>query len=85
MGLEIAITRNAAKDLLTLPNTDRGRVERRVEAYAAAADGPGHDVVPLVGTRGLYRLRSGDLRVVFEIDGGVMRILSVLHRREAYR
>jgi len=85
MGLEIVITRNAAKDLLNLPNTDRGRVERRVEAYALAPDGQGHDVVALVGTRGLYRLRSGDWRVVFEIDGGTMQILSVLHRREAYR
>ena len=85
MPLEIAITRDAAKELARLPATDRDRVERRIEAYAEAADAPGHDVIPLAGARGLYRLRSGDWRVIFELDDERMRILVVKHRREAYR
>ncbi len=82
MPLEIALTRDAAKELARLPATDRDRVERRIEAYAEA---PGHDVIALAGARGLYRLRSGDWRVIFELEEERMPILSVKHRREAYR
>lgn len=82
MPLEIALTRDAAKELARLPATDRERVERRIEAYAEA---PGHDVIALAGARGLYRLRSGDRRVIFELEEERMRILSVKHRREAHR
>ena len=32
-----------------------------------------------------YRLRVGDYRVRFHDAGGVLQILSVRHRREAYR
>ena len=85
MALEIVTTRDAAKDLPKLPNADRERVERRIEAYAAAPEAPGHDVVPLVGSLGLFRLRVGDWRVIFERTEARMRILAVKHRREAYR
>ena len=40
MTLEIVTTREAGKNLSKLPNTDRERVERRIEAYAAAPDAP---------------------------------------------
>lgn len=85
MPLEIVTTRDAAKDLSKLPGADRERAMRRIEAYAEEPEGAGHDVVPLAGTRGLFRLRSGDWRVIFELGEGGMRILSVKHRREAYR
>jgi len=32
-----------------------------------------------------YRLRVGDYRVRFELDGETVRILRVRNRREAYR
>jgi mRNA-degrading endonuclease RelE of RelBE toxin-antitoxin system len=32
-----------------------------------------------------YRLRVGDYRIRFQDVGGLLRILSVRHRREAYR
>lgn len=85
MPLEIALTRDAAKELARLPATDRERVERRIEAYAEAPEAPGPDVIALAGARGLYRLRSGDWRVIFELEEERMRILSVKHRREAHR
>lgn len=85
MGLDVVTTRDAAKDLARLPLTDRDRIARRIEAYADAPDATGHDVVPLAGSPGLFRLRSGDWRVIFERDEARMRILAVKHRREAYR
>ncbi len=49
MPLDIALTRDAAKELARLPATDRERVERRIEAYAEAPEAPGHDVIALAG------------------------------------
>jgi mRNA interferase RelE/StbE len=45
------------------------------------------DVVKLTGQGGLYRLRVGDWRVIFDfVDGGfVVLALRVLNRRDAYR
>jgi mRNA interferase RelE/StbE len=34
---------------------------------------------------GAFRLRSGDYRVLFTLQGNVMRIFGVRHRSEAYR
>ncbi len=32
-----------------------------------------------------YRLRVGDWRVRFEVEGGTIRVLRVLNRKDAYR
>ena len=41
----------------------------------------------LTGTRGGWRLRVGDYRIIYEIDDRAkcVRILRVRHRREVYR
>ena len=41
----------------------------------------------LSGSCGLFRLRVGDYRVLYTVDklSRVVTILSVLHRREAYK
>lgn len=43
------------------------------------------DVKKLTGTTPEYRLRVGDYRVLFEIEGAKVVIYRVRHRREAYR
>lgn len=35
--------------------------------------------------KGLYRLRVGDYRVIFEVEDGTISILYVLNRKEAYK
>ncbi|MGO9011875.1 MAG: type II toxin-antitoxin system RelE family toxin [Bryobacteraceae bacterium] len=51
--------------------------------YARTGSG---DVKPLRGDlAGSFRLRIGDYRVMFELQGDTMRIFGVRHRREAYR
>ena len=51
--------------------------------YARTGSG---DVRPLHGDlAGSFRLRLGDYRVMFELQGDTMCIFGVRHRREAYR
>ncbi|MFJ6385756.1 type II toxin-antitoxin system RelE/ParE family toxin [Kitasatospora sp. NPDC092039] len=69
-----------------------GRLEamRILTALTALGDDPfamGPDVKKLTGNDGLYRLRVGDFRVVYQIRGDELLIL-VVHvgnRRDIYR
>ena len=60
-------------------------MRERIAAYGADPQGPGHDVLHLVGTQSLFRLRVGDWRVIFKRESQTMLVIRVLHRREAYR
>ncbi|WP_217994858.1 type II toxin-antitoxin system RelE family toxin [Methylogaea oryzae] len=46
-----------------------------------------HGAVKLSGGQGLYRLRSGDYRVIYRIENAELLVLVVKvgHRREVYR
>jgi mRNA interferase RelE/StbE len=39
----------------------------------------------LVGTKEYYRMRIGDYRVGFKIDGSTVVFMRVLHRKEIYK
>jgi mRNA interferase RelE/StbE len=44
-------------------------------------------VTPLVGADDLWRIRIGDYRVIYSIDGDllIVTVVRIAHRREAYR
>jgi mRNA interferase RelE/StbE len=75
---------SALTDLRSLPRATARRIGRSVDRYAATGHG---DVRKLQGSEGLFRLRVGDYRVIFEFEDGqlVVVILHVLNRRDAYR
>jgi mRNA interferase RelE/StbE len=83
--LSLVFTAPARKDLRGLPVADRHRIMERLNAYAAAPEAAGVDVVPLQGTPGGFRLRSGDWRALFTASGDEITVYRVGHRREIYR
>ena len=76
-------TRTAGNDLAELDPKTRRRVFQTIEKYATT----GHADVKRLKGSDQYRLRVGDWRVRFEALKAErkLRILRVLHRREAYR
>ncbi|MCX6152193.1 MAG: type II toxin-antitoxin system RelE/ParE family toxin [Ignavibacteriales bacterium] len=34
--------------------------------------------------KGLYRLRVGDYRIIFDVENNIITILAILHRKSAY-
>jgi len=73
------------KELRDIPQSIRARVIQKIQALA-------HDpypvgVVKLSGALQLYRIRSGDYRIIYEINGSELLIVIVKigHRREVYR
>ena len=76
--------RSAAKELEDLPAKIRRRVVARIGALAE--DPRPHGSEKLSGEE-KYRLRQGDLRVVYGIDDrdSVVTIVKIAHRRDVYR
>jgi mRNA interferase RelE/StbE len=81
--LEIEWTGSALEEMADLDKGIARRVKMSVERFAETGAG---SVKKLQGIDPPeYRLRVGDYRVRFELDQQTMRVLRVLHRREAYR
>jgi mRNA interferase RelE/StbE len=82
MTYEIDFKPRALKDLERIPEKERRRIFAKIESLANDLAG---DVKRLTGMTPEFRLRVGNYRVLFEIDGGRVVIYRVRHRREAYR
>jgi mRNA interferase RelE/StbE len=70
-------------DMAALDKGIARRVKQAVERFAESGAG---NVKKLQGINPpQYRIRVGDYRVRFELDGETLRVLRVRNRREAYR
>jgi len=58
----------------------------KLEAYAADRGAP-VDVKPLKGLKGVFRLRHGDWRAIFEVDpkARTMTVVDIVNRKDAYK
>ncbi len=84
MNFSIRIKRSAVRELRRLAKEDRIRI---VEAVDRLAENPFLGSALKGDLRGLRRLRVGDYRVIYEVQGDalVVLVIRVAHRREAYR
>ena len=80
----VGFKRSAAKQLDGLSVKDRRRVAKRISALAE--DPRPHGSEKLSGEE-KYRLRQGDLRIVYGIDDkeSVVTVVRIAHRRDVYR
>ena len=82
MNYIIGFKPRALKDLANLPEADRRRIVARIDGLQNNLTG---DVKKLTNFTPEYRLRVGDYRALFEIEGPNVVVYRVLHRREVYR
>ena len=81
---KVLIKRSAAKEIEDLPLRDRRRVVSRIASLGT--EPRPHGCEKLSG-QDRYRIRQGDLRILYEIDDreeSVM-IVKIGHRRDVYR
>jgi mRNA interferase RelE/StbE len=78
--VEIFWTAAATRQWLKLSADVRRRLAARLEAFAQTGQG---DVKRLKGRDGA-RLRVGDWRIIFYVEGNRLVIVAVGHRREIY-
>ena len=72
----------AIKDLKSIPFKDRKKIVERIDLIEDNLSG---NVKKLTNHTPEYRMRSGNWRVLFEIEGSRIIIYRVLNRKEAYR
>ncbi|MEW5799991.1 MAG: type II toxin-antitoxin system RelE/ParE family toxin [Bacteroidota bacterium] len=84
MAYQIVIKPSAQKDLDNLPDNEVLRITRKLEQIAEEPRSIG--VQKLTGEEG-YRIRSGNYRILFEIDDEkkIVFIYRIKHRKEVYR
>ncbi|MEX2316658.1 MAG: type II toxin-antitoxin system RelE/ParE family toxin [Pirellulales bacterium] len=82
MTYEIEFKPRAFKDLEVLPKATRRRIVVKIEGLAEGLAG---DVKRLTNFTPEYRLRVGDYRVLFEVEGDRLVMYRILHRKDAYR
>lgn len=71
----------AIKDLKSILPKERERIVTRIERMEEDLQG---DVKKLTNHSPEYRMRSGNYRVLFEVEGERIVVYRVLHRKEAY-
>ena len=82
MIYEIEIKNRAIKDLELLSSEEKQRVSARIDELRNDLQG---DVKRLRNFIPRFRMRSGDYRVLFEVEGSRVVIYRVRHRRDVYR
>ncbi|WP_028993815.1 type II toxin-antitoxin system RelE family toxin [Azonexus hydrophilus] len=83
---QIVYTRDALKSLKAMPRNASLQIRNKIELLAADPFVANNNVRKLVG-REAYRLRVGDWRVIYEIEGGqlIIHVLTVAPRGGAYQ
>lgn len=81
----VEFTRQGARDLRKLSRRDQRRVAARIDALAHDPRPPG--VRKLKGGHDIWRMRVGDLRVLYTITEQIVTVtvVRVSHRRDVYR
>ncbi len=85
MTCRVSLAPAAARQLRKLDPQARRRIQAAIELLADEPRPPA--ATRLVGGAGEWRVRTGDYRIVYEIDDGVLLVLVLAlgHRREIYR
>lgn len=85
MSYRVLVSPSAVPQLRKLDPMARRRVQAVIELLASNPRPPG--AVKLVGGAGEYRVRSGDYRVVYDVEDDVLVVLVIAlgHRRDLHR
>jgi mRNA interferase RelE/StbE len=83
MAFQLEFKPKAVKDLDKLPSETAVRVIQKLESLRSGLKGG--DIKRLTNFSPEYRLRVGDYRALFEVEGASLVVYRVIHRREAYR
>ena len=80
----VAYSKQTLNALRKLPANEARRIRARIADYAAEPDVRAHHVMKLKGRDG-FRLRVGNWRILFDVNGSVLEILEIGSRGSIYR
>lgn len=82
---EVRLARRAVRSLADVQRRDQQRIRAAIDLLAENPRPP--NCVALQGEAGVYRVRVGDYRIVYEVLDWVLmvQVVRIGHRREVYR
>jgi mRNA interferase RelE/StbE len=85
MTYTVEIDTKAAREIRALPREDQQRAITRIMALGDDPRPAG--CVKLSGTSGLWRIRAGNYRIIYQILDArlIVSVIKVGHRRDVYR
>ncbi len=85
MNFKLYIKPSAVKESRKIPASIKGKIRKALSDLVI--NPMPHGVKKLQGRQSVYRIRVGEYRVLYTVDdlSNSIHILSILHRREAYR
>ena len=85
MSYTIKLTDNALKHYKKIKNPIHANIKSKIDILAENGLSLSN-IKALTGEfKGLYRLRSGDYRIVFDIQENEITIIAILHRKDVYK
>jgi mRNA interferase RelE/StbE len=85
-SFSIRLTRSAEDDLDRIPGKIRRAILSDVQRLSGAPFPPGAHLKKLVGFKPpLYRMRTGDFRVLYRVEAEAVFLLRVIDRKELER
>ena len=82
--MKVDFSARPLKTLRRMPRDTAIRIRARIDALARDPHAAKHDVVKLIGRPG-YRLRVGDWRVIYDVDGDTLHVRVIAPRGGVYR
>ena len=85
MSYRIEVSRPAAKALKNIPKGDRKRIIEKIDSLSENLPNP--DTTKMKGNNPFHKVRTGDYRIIYEVQEEVLVILIVKvgHRKDIYR
>ncbi len=85
MTYRIELKLSAVRALSSLPKKDQRRISAKIDSLAENPHPRGTEKIE--GSENLFRIRSGDYRIIYQVRAKVLMILVVKigHRKEIYR
>jgi mRNA interferase RelE/StbE len=80
----ITYSKDALRTLRRMPANVSALIRSKIEQYAAEPASLANNVKALKGEPGVFRLRVGDWRVLFNEDGEIIAIIRIAPRGAAY-
>jgi len=85
MSFKVVITKSAGKEYSKINEPHKSLIKQHIDdlqIYGLDASG----IKSLTGNlQGLFRIRAGNFRIIFTNDNNFISIISILHRKDAYK
>ena len=86
MSYRVSLTPTSEKDIRSLPKPIQATVFRQLKTLEMNVTPDGNRIKKLKGVKGaFYRLRVGDYRAMFEVQGNKVTIHRIINRKELDR